>query len=56
MYEMTNYGKIFTYELTNWLIYEIGFKNSKCKMSIYYRYASVGSKLVVLSYVDEYVY
>ena len=34
MYGMTNYGKLFANELTNWLIDEAGFKQSKCEMSI----------------------
>ena len=53
---MTNYGKIFDYELKNWLIDESGFKQSQCQMFIYYKYATYVSKLVMLSYVDDYVY
>ena len=53
---MTNSGKLFDDELTNWLIYEAGFNQSKFQMSIYYKYAPDGSKLFVLSYVDDCVY
>ena len=53
---ITNYGKISGDELTNWLIDELGFKQSQFQNFIYYRYAPYGSKLVVLSYVDECVY
>ena len=30
MYGMTNDGKLFSDELTNWLIDEVGFKQSQC--------------------------
>ena len=53
---MTNPGDTFADKLTNWLIYGAGFKQSQCRIYIYYNYASYGSKLVVLSYVDECVY
>ena len=53
---MTNSGNLFTDELNNQMIDEEGFNHSKCKMSVYYKYAPYGSKLVVLSYVDYYVY
>ena len=55
MYGMTNSWKLFADELTEWLI-EAGFIQSQCQMYIYYRYAPDGSKIVVLSYVDYYVY
>ena len=55
MYRMTNSGKLFADELTEWLIEE-GFMQSHCQMSIYYKYAPDGSKIVVLSYVDDCVY
>ena len=35
MYGMTNYGKLFADELTNWLIDEAGFNQSKCQMSVH---------------------
>ena len=38
MYGMTNYGKLFADELTEWLL-EAGFIQSQCQMSIYYKYA-----------------
>ena len=49
-------GKIFANELTNWLIYKAGFNQSKCQMSVHYKYASYGSKLFLLSFVDDCVY
>ena len=55
MYGMTNSGKSFADELTEWLL-EVGFIQSQCQMSIYYKYAPDGSKIVVLSYVDDCVY
>ena len=55
MYGMTNSGKLFAVELIEWLIKE-GFIQSQCQMSIYYKYATDGSKIVVLSYVDDCVY
>ena len=56
MYGITNYGKVFADELTNWLIDDAGFNQSKCQISVYYKYEPDGSKLVVLSYVDYFVY
>ena len=55
MYGMTNSGKLFSDELTEWLIEE-GFIQSQCQMSIYYKYAPHGSKIVILYYVDDCVY
>ena len=55
MYGMTNYGKLFADELTEWLL-EVGFIKQQCKMSIYYKYTTDGSKQFVLSYVDDCVY
>ena len=55
MYGMTNYGKLFADELIEWLL-EAGFIQSKCQISIYYKYAPDGSKIVALSYVDDCVY
>ena len=55
MYGMTNSGKLFADELTEWLL-EAGFIQSQCQMSIYYKYSLDGSKIVVLSYVDDCVY
>ena len=45
MYGMTNSVKLFSDELIEWLIEE-GFMQSKCQMSIYYKYAPDGSKIV----------
>ena len=55
MYGMTNSGKLFPDELTECLL-EAGFIQSQCRISIYYKYAPDGSKIVVLSYVDDCVY
>ena len=44
MYGMTNSGKLFADELTEWLLKE-GFNQSQCQMSIYYKYAPDGSML-----------
>ena len=55
IYGMTNYGKIFVDELTEWLLEEV-FMQSQCQMSIYYKYAPDGSNFFVLSYVDDCVY
>ena len=52
---MTNSGDLFSDELTEWLL-EAGFIQSQCQMSIYYKYAPDGPKIVVLSYVYDFVY
>ena len=54
MYVMTNSGKLFSDNLTEWLL-EAGFIQSKYKMSIYYNYALDGTNFF-LSYVDDCVY
>ena len=46
MYGMTNSGKLFADELTEWLIEE-GFMQSQCQMSIYYKYAPDGSNILL---------
>ena len=53
---MNNSGNLFSDKLTNWLIDEAGFNQSKCQIYVYYNYALDGYKLVVLSYVDNCVY
>ena len=55
MYGMTKSGKLFTDELTEWLL-EAGFIQSQCQMSIYYKYAPYGSIFFVWSYVDDCAY
>ena len=55
MYGMTNSGKLFSDELIECLL-EAGFIKSQCQMSIYYKYTPDGTKTVVLSYVDDFVY
>ena len=49
---MTNPGKLFDDELTEWLI-EAGFIISQYQMSIYYNYAPDGTNIVVLCYGDD---
>ena len=46
MYDMTNSGNLFADDMTEWLIEE-GFIQSQCQMSIYFKYATDGSKIVV---------
>ena len=55
MYGMTNSGKLFSGELTESLI-ETGFIKFQCQMSIYYKCAPDGTKIVVLCYDDYCVY
>ena len=55
MYVMTNYGKLFSDDLTWWLL-EVGFIQYQCQMSIYYKYAPYGTRIFVLSYFDDCVY
>ena len=55
VYVMTNYGKLFYDDLTEWLL-EAGFIQSQCQMAIYYKYAPYVKKIVVLYYVDDCVY
>ena len=54
-YGMTKYGIFFVDEFTEWLI-AVGFIESKSQMFIQYKSAPDGTKTVVLSYVDDYVY
>ena len=55
MYGITNSVKLFSGELTEWLL-ESGFIQYQFKMSIYYKYAPDGTKHLVLYYVDYCVY
>ena len=55
IYCVTNSGKLFAGELIEWLL-EAGFIQSQFQISIYYKYAPDGSKIVVLYYVDDCVY
>ena len=52
---MTNSGKLFDDDLTKWSL-EAVFIQSQCQMSIYYKYATDGTTIVVLSYIDDCVY
>ena len=52
---MTNYGKLFSDNYTEWLI-EAGFIQYPYQISIYYKYAPDGTKIVILSYVDYCAY
>ena len=55
MYGMTKSGKLFTDELTEWLL-EAGFIQYHCQKCIYYKYTPDGSKIIVLYYVDYWFY
>ena len=52
---MTNSGKLFADELTEWLL-EAGFIQSQFQMSIYYKYTTDGTNFFFLSYVNYRVY
>ena len=56
MYWLTNSGKTFTDELTNWLIDKASSKQSRFQMSVYHKYDPDGSNLVVLYYDYDCVY
>ena len=45
VYGMTNSGKLFFDELTYWLL-QAGFIQYQCQMSIYYKSAPDGSKIL----------
>ena len=53
---MNSSGKLFAHELANWLIDGAGLNQYKYQMYVYYKYTPDGSRLVVLSYVDDCVY
>ena len=53
MYGMTNYGKLFADELTEWSI-EADFIQYQCHIYIYYKYAPDGKKNCSLSYADDF--
>ena len=55
IYGVTNFGKLFYNELTEWLL-EAYFIQSQCKMYIYDKYEPDGSIFFVLSYFDDCVY
>ena len=48
---MTKSGKVFSYELKEWLI-EVCFILSQFQMSIYYKYAPYVTNIAVFSHVD----
>ena len=52
MYVMNNSRKVFDGQLTEWLREE-GFIQYQFQMSIYYKYVLDGTKIVVLSYVED---
>ena len=55
MYGMNNSGRLFSDDSTECTI-EACFIQYQCHMSIYYKYAPYGTKIDVLSYVDDCVY
>ena len=52
---MNNSGKLFSDDLTEWLI-EAGIIKYQCQMYIYYKYAPDVTHIFLLSYVENYVY
>ena len=54
-YGMNNSGKLFSDDLTEWLI-EAGIIKYQCQMYIYYKYAPDVTHIFLLSYVENYVY
>ena len=46
MYVMTRSGNLLADELTEWFL-EAGFIQSQYQLSIYYKYAPYGTKIVV---------
>ena len=56
MYGMTISRKLFSDDLTNWMIDKAGFNQSKLHMSVYYQHEPDVYKSVVLSYDDHCVY
>ena len=56
MYGMNNSGNLFSDELTNGLIDEAGFNQSKYQITAYCKFALDGSTLVVIYYVDDCAY
>ena len=55
VYGMTNSGKVFADDSTEWLL-AAGFIQYQCQMLIYIKYAPDGVKNIVLSYGDDCVY
>ena len=55
MYGVNNSGNFFARELTKYL-FEAGFFQSQRQMSIYYKYEPDETKIVVLSYVDNFLF
>ena len=55
MYIITNYGKLFSGYLIEWLL-EAGSIQSQSHISIYYKYAPGETNIFILSYVDYCVY
>ena len=49
MYGMNNYGKLFSDELTQWLL-ETGSIQYQCHMYIYYKYAQDGKNCCFISF------
>ena len=55
MYGMTNSGKLFADDLTEWLL-DAGLIKPRCQMSIYCKYAPYGTICFVLYYFDDCFY
>ena len=52
---MTNSGKLFADDLTEWLI-EAGLIQYQCQISMYYKYAPDGVNIVVQYSVNDFFY
>ena len=55
IYGMTDTGELFYDELTECLL-EACFIQYQCQIYIYNKYAPDGTKIIFLSYVDDFVY
>ena len=55
LYGTNNSVSLFADYLTEWLL-DAGFIKSQCHMSIYFKYAPYGTKIVVIYYFDDCFY
>ena len=53
MYGMIKSEILFDDDFIEWFI-EAGFKKYQCQISIYYKYATYGTHIHVLCYVDDF--
>ena len=52
IYGMTNSGKLFSGEFTGFL-FESGLIQYQCQISIYHKCAPDGTKIILISYIDD---